>query len=63
MADFEFKVADHYEHDEYMPNALPLRKMFSTSTPEHTGVNDTRTIRALADAIEQDGKLVTPDDD
>lgn len=67
MDELEFKVADHAEHDEYMPNVYPPRKMFS-SAPTPAGLVESvddrtggmRIIRRLAEVIEADGKLVTP---
>lgn len=65
--DFEFKLSDHVEHDGYMPNVYPPRKMFSSS-PAPKGIDvspDNRTggntiLLALAKAIKKDGKLKTP---
>lgn len=66
--DFEFKLSEHQEHDGYMPNVYPPRKMFSTSpAPKGLEVSDNnrtggmRTLRALAKAIKKDGKLKTPE--
>lgn len=65
--DLEFKLSDHQEHDGYMPNVYPRRKMFSSS-PAPKGIDvspDNRNggmgiLLALAKAIKKDGKLKTP---
>ncbi len=53
----EMKTADHEEHDEYMPNAEPRRKMFSSlpvSEAQHT--EDAKdggmaTVKAVGEAV------------
>jgi hypothetical protein len=62
--DFELKLNEHVEHDGYMPNVYPPRKMFSTSpapqgveTSEENRNGGMKLIKKLAEAIEQDGKL------
>lgn len=69
MDSVEIKLSSHQEHDGYMPNVYPPRKMFS-STPQvagglvsednHTG--GMITLKKLAEAIEKDGKLHVPND-
>lgn len=66
--DFELKLNDHVEHDGYMPNVYPPRKMFSKSpapqgiemSPENRN-GGMKIIRRLATVIKLDGKLKTPE--
>ena len=69
MNSVEIKLSSHQEHDGYMPNVFPPRKMFSSIPPKkgglvsednHTG--DMKTLKKLAEAIEKDGKLHVPND-
>lgn len=63
----EFSVNTHDETDEYMPNAYPPRKLFSSrkvSDAQHTEDDKDgtmRTVKAVKKVIDADGKLVTPD--
>lgn len=51
----EMKPADIVEHDGYMPNTYPPRKMFSSiKVGEHTsGSKDMRIIRAIAKIVKK----------
>lgn len=67
--DFELKLNDHIEHDGYMPNVYPPRKMFSKSpAPQGSIVSEEnrnsgmKIIKRLAQVIKDDGKLKTPKD-
>lgn len=63
----ELQLNDHLPHNNDMADALPRRKMFSSS-PVGDGVEVSdenrdggmRTVKKLAKAIKADGKLITP---
>lgn len=51
--EIELKINEHVEHDGFMPNVYPPRKMFSTSkvTNDNKQGSDMRTLKALGKAI------------
>lgn len=58
----ELRLNTHLQHDNDMQDALPRRKMFSSSPVGHETVVDNkgegaRIVKRLAKVIESDGKL------
>ena len=63
----ELKPSTLEETDNYMPNAYPRRKMFSSikvGDQQHTDDQKDgtmRTVKGMLKAIKADGELVTPE--